>query len=98
MAKIKMDIDALTQSAQTINTRISELQALNSRLEELISRIGASWEGNASAAYIATMRAHAEKAKKMIDVLMEYKKYVDTAVSKFSGLDQGAAARIRGSF
>lgn len=98
MAKIRMDIEALTANAAQIDARITELQALNSRLESLISRIEASWDGVSSIAYIAIMRGHAEKAKKMIAVLTEYKKYVETAIEKFRSIDNGSASRIRNSF
>lgn len=98
MAKIKVDIEALTSNSSALNSRIAELQNLNSRLEDLINRIDSSWEGQASLTYISTMRNHASKAKKMVDVLTEYKKYVDSAISKFSNVDKNAAAKIRGSF
>ena len=98
MAKIKVDIDALTSNSSVLNSRIAELQNLNSRLEDLINRIDSSWEGQASLTYINTMRNHAAKAKKMVDVLTEYKKYVDSAISKFSNVDKNSAAKIRGSF
>ena len=98
MAKIKVDIDALTGNSSVLNSRIAELQSLNSRLEDLINRIDASWEGQASVTYINTMRTHAAKAKKMVAVLSEYKKYVDSAISKFSNVDKNAASKIRNSF
>ena len=98
MAKIKVDVDALSANSTALNSRISELQNLNNRLEDLINRIESSWEGQASLIYINIMRNHALKAKKMVDVLMEYKKYVDSAISKFSGVDKDSASKIRSSF
>lgn len=98
MARIKADIDALMGNSSVLNSKIAELQSLNSRLEELINRIDSSWEGQASMTYINTMRTHAAKAKKMVAVLTEYKKYVDSAISKFSNVDKDAAAKIRRSF
>ncbi len=98
MARIKVDVDALTANSSALSNRISELQGLNSRLEGLIDRIESSWEGAASLIYINTMRAHAAKAKKMVCVLEEYKKYVDEAVAKFSTVDKEAAAKIRASY
>lgn len=98
MAKIRIDENSLRQNSHALNTRISDLQNLNSRLEELINRIDGSWEGQASESYIATMRKYSEQAKKMINVLNEYKKYIDTAINNFSNVDRNAASRIRGSF
>ena len=98
MAKIRIDIDALLANSSVISTKIGELENLNIRLDDLISRIGASWEGDSSIAYINKMRGHSSKAKKMIEVLAEYKKYVDSAASKFNAVDRNSAAKIRSSF
>lgn len=98
MAKIKVDIDALKSNSASLETRIGELQGLNSRLESLIAQIQASWEGQASILYIAKLTAQAAKAKKMVDVLTEYKKYVDNAITKFSTTDSNSGNKIRNSF
>lgn len=98
MAKIKVDIEALKSNASSLEGRIAELQNLNTRLEALIARIQASWEGQASIIYIAKITAQAAKAKKMVEVLTEYKKYVENAVAKFSNVDNTSANKIKGSF
>ena len=98
MAKIKIDENALRANAIALNTRISDLQALNNRLDALIIRIGDSWDGSASEAYIARITEQAAKAKQMVKILQEYKNYVETTVQKFTDLDSRAASRIRGSF
>lgn len=98
MAKIKIDENALRANAIALNTRISDLQALNTRLDTLIVRIGDSWDGNASEAYITRITDQAAKAKQMVKILEEYKRYVETTVQKFTDLDTRAASRIRGSF
>lgn len=98
MAKIKIDENALRANAIALNTRISDLQALNTRLDTLILRIGDSWDGNASEAYITRITDQAAKAKQMVKILEEYKRYVETTVQKFTDLDTRAASRIRGSF
>ena len=98
MAKIKVDIEALKSNASSLEGRIAELQNLNNRLEALIARIQASWEGQASIIYIAKITAQAAKAKKMVEVLTEYKKYVENAVAKFSNVDSTSANKIKGSF
>ena len=98
MAKIKIDESALRSNAAALETRIGELQNLNGRLSELITRIESSWEGQSSVTYIAKMMSLAAKAKKMEQVLREYKKYVESTVNKFTELDNSAANRIRNSF
>ena len=98
MAKIKIDADGLKANAAALDTRISDLQNLITKLEELINRIQGSWEGQASVMYIAKLLAQSAKAKKMVEVLQEYKKYVEKALSKFTELDSGSANKIKNSF
>lgn len=98
MAKIKINEEALRANSIALSKKIEELQNLNSRLESLIAAIGDSWDGKASEAYVAQMLGYATKAKEMTAVLTEYKKYVDSAVNKFSAVDAKSASRIRNSF
>jgi WXG100 family type VII secretion target len=98
MAKIKINEEALERSSQALQAKINELTNLNSRLDSLIGRIGDSWDGEASQRYISMMLSYSKKAKSMIDVLNEYKKYVDSAVSDFQTRDKDSASRIRNSF
>lgn len=98
MAKIKIDIDALKSSSSSLASRIGELEALNKRLETLLVNVASSWEGQASLAYVAKMREYHDKAKDMVRVLTEYKKYVDKAVELFNEKDRNAANRINNSF
>lgn len=95
MPKIKIDTEGLKNSSENIGARIAELQNLNSRLESLIARIADSWEGNASEAYINLLRSYAEHAKNMINILNEYKKYIDKTVVKFSELDRNKANIVK---
>lgn len=98
MAVIKLDDNALKTRSAELSARIAELQNLNARLESLINRIDASWEGQSSIAYITTMRGYAERANKMVEVLTEYKKYVDTVLERIPSHDNISSNRIRGSF
>lgn len=98
MAKIKINEEALENSSRVLQTKINELISLNSRLEALIGRINDSWEGEASQRYISMMLTYSQKAKSMINVLKEYKKYVDSAVTDFRNRDKDSASRIKNSF
>ena len=98
MAKIKINEEALMRSANILESKTNELINLNSRLDSLISRINDSWEGEASQRYISIMLSYASKSKSMIDVLNEYKKYVDSAVTEFREKDRNSATKIRNSF
>lgn len=98
MPKIKIDTEALKQNETSLGNKIAELQAIISRLENLIERINDSWEGGASELFISKIRAQAEKTKKMVDLLTEYKKYVTETIAKFSTLDNDSATKINNSF
>ena len=98
MAKIYMDIESLTKNASNLAARAATLTDLKARLDALIERIAASWEGEASAAYIQKMREYSKKVIEMIELVEEYKKYVDRAAEDFSKHDTDSASRIRGSF
>lgn len=98
MAKIRVNEEELLENGSSMEKKISELQALLTRLNALIERIEASWDGDASTAYINTMRGYATQAEAMIQVLTEFKTYVNSASSLFKNTDGSAAAKIRGSF
>lgn len=98
MAKIKIDIEALQSNVASLEAKIAELQSLNARLEALIARIQTTWEGKSSEIYISKILVLANKAKKMVEVLLEYKKYVESAISKFLSVDRDAANKIKNSF
>lgn len=95
---IKIEINKLQGYSSTLSQRITELQTLNTRLQTLISDIDASWDGDASEKYSLMLQGYLEKAKKMVGVLTEYKRYVDNAINKFSNLDKNSASTIIGIF
>lgn len=98
MAKIQISVEALRENSARLSAQIEELRNLNARLETLLLRIEGSWQGQASLVYIQMMRQHMARAVRMIDLLTEYKKYVDGAREQFSTLDAASASRIRNSF
>lgn len=98
MAKIDIDVAQLRANSSSMQGKITELQQLNSSLESLILRIGDSWEGQASEAYVALMQGYAARARNMEGVLEEFKKYIDDAANKFENLDNSSASKIRSSF
>lgn len=98
MAKIKVNAEMLRSNSNALNSKIQELTQMNQTLDSLMMRIGDSWDGDASNAYVNMMRNYKSKAEEMVSVLNEFKKYVDEAVNKFESTDQSAASRLRGSF
>ena len=95
MAVIKADVAALRANAKTINKDISELNRLNAELEHLLANIESTWEGKASEKYIAQMRKHKDKADKMVNVLFEFKGYIEKAATKLETMDKEGASKIR---
>ena len=98
MAKVEVNITALKENESSLEQQITQLEALNNRLESLIGRIESSWEGDASAAYIRVMRNYASQAANMVNVLNEFKKYVNNAANTFETLDKKSSSRIKSSF
>ena len=98
MAKFKVDITALRTDEKSLDQQIQDLMELNKRLETLISRIESSWEGDASVAYVRMMRNYASQAANMVEVLKEFKSYVNNAANTFESFDKKTASRIWGSF
>ncbi len=98
MALLRIDISSLRDNSNDLQKQITALQNMNARLAALITRIGDSWEGDSSAAYINTMRRYQQQAEKMVQVLSEFKSYVDNAAVRFETIDNANASRIRKTF
>lgn len=96
MARIKINIDGLQQNRNAIDQKINELQALNARLDSLLSSIESTWDGAASQQYIASMTQKKAKAKEMVAVLQELRNYMSQASERFEQQDKSGAAKIRG--
>lgn len=52
MAKIKVNAEMLRSNSNALNSKIQELTQMNQTLDSLIMRIGDSWDGDASNAYV----------------------------------------------
>lgn len=98
MALIRIDDIALAGNEALLRGQIRDLEALNARLEELLLRIESSWEGEASNAYIATMRARKLKAEQMVDVLNEFLSYIQETRGRFTSKDSDLAVLLRSAF
>lgn len=98
MAIFSADIDALRASSAVLNAKTAELERLNQRLEALIGRIDASWEGQASQTYIQGMQLRAQKAKEVAAMIGEFRAYVDSTASELSEMDAKMAAVLNSSF
>lgn len=88
----------LRQKARELAGRAQELTALNNKLEALIGDISGSWDGNASAAWVNSVRAYEEKAVAMVEVLEEFQGYANQAADQFEEEDTEAASIVRMAF
>lgn len=98
MAKLKVEISGLRTNQANLEKQIAELESLNRRLETLLGRIESSWDGDASDSYIRVMRGYAQQAANMVEVLKEFKTYVNKTADTFETLDKTVASRIFGAF
>lgn len=98
MGKIKVDTDRLRTDAEALSEKKRELDTLNRNLQGLLARIGESWEGEASAAYLNLMQSYAGRAQEIAAVLEEFRSYAERAAERFETADREAAAALRNSF
>ena len=94
----RINLDEIINNRNNLKKYIEDLKNLNSRLEQLINKIGDSWQGDASTSYINMMRKYADQARQMEQVLEEFDKYADSAVTRFSKTDEESANSIKNSF
>lgn len=98
MGRIKIEVDTLRNYASTVGGRISECEALNTRMSNLSSSITASWEGDAKRSYEAMMNGYIQQGTALIEILKKFQGYAQQAADLFDNVDSQCAARIRGSF
>ena len=98
MPKIKINEEILLGAGKKVQTQISELNAYNGKLSGLLNEIHTGWAGKSSNQYYDLMMEYHKKAVHMETLLAAFKKYSDTAVSKFQTLDQECANKINNSF
>lgn len=98
MGQLKFDIDALRGYVSTMNGHISEYEALNTQLEAMSADIVATWKGESSQAYSQLMGNYVTQAKKLTEILQQFRGYAQDTADKFEQLDASCASRIRQSF
>lgn len=98
MGQLKFDIEALRSYASAMNGHITEYEALNTQLETLSSEIVATWKGESSQAYSRMMTDYVMQAKKLTEILQQFRSYAQDTADKFENLDASCASRIRQSF
>lgn len=98
MGQLRFDIEALRSYANTMNGHISEYEALNAQLEGMSAEIVATWKGEASQAYTQMMGNYVVQAKKLTEILQQFRGYAQNTADQFETLDTSCASRIRQSF
>lgn len=98
MGQLRFDIDSLRNYVNTMNGHISEYEALNTQLEGMSADIVATWKGEASQAFTQVMGNYVVQAKKLTEILQQFRGYAQDTADKFETLDTSCANRIWQSF
>ena len=88
MAKIDIDIETIRSSATTLEAKVNELKVMRFRLYKLIGNINDTWDGEASEAYIQKLEGYLVNIDNMVEIYMNYKKYLDDVAFRFDELDK----------
>lgn len=87
MAKIDIDVETIRSSASTLEAKVNELKVMRFNLFKLINNINDTWDGEASEVYINKLEGYLIKIDNMVDIYIDYKKYLDDVADKFENLD-----------
>ena len=98
MGQLRFDIDSLRSYVNTMNGHISEYEALNAQLETMSADIVATWKGEASQAYTQMMGNYVVQAKKLTEILQQFRGYAQDTADQFETLATSWACRFRLSF
>lgn len=96
--RTRVEIDSLRNYANIIEGRISEYQALNSKMAAMKDTVIATWQGEASEAFNELMGNYVVDAEKLVEILTEFKNYAQKAADLFDSVDMECASKIRNSF
>lgn len=88
----------LGMAAAKLEAYTQQLHDLNNRLASIIGDVGATWEGQASSAWVAMMIRRQQQAEALIPVLEEFKSYAEKAKEEFVEEDNSAASIILSAF
>ena len=98
MGRIRIDPDSLRTYVATLNGRVSEFEALSSRMDSLNDSINSSWTGSAQVSFANLMDNQRQQLAKLVNILTQFSGYAQDTADRFETLDQECAQRIRSSF
>lgn len=98
MADFRAEIDSLREEAKQLQTQINKYKELEKKINTLLVRMRSSWEGDACNSYMNMMALYQGRINKMIQVLTDYKSYVEKSVTIIEDKDREIASQINNSF
>ncbi len=98
MSNIRIDYDGLAQQSAALKQYASEYESLSTRMKNMTEQIGASWEGNAAAAFVQVMQQYQQQGAAISEIIRTIQGYADSTSSSFQSVDAECAAMIRNSF
>ena len=98
MAKIKIDYDGLNQESGNLTSRISDYNAMMTKLRNLTEQISQGWKGDSGTSYVGKMNDYYNEGNKLIDVLNLFNNNIKDVTATFSQTDSECAASIMNSF
>lgn len=98
MSDIKIDYDGLSQASASLKNYAAAYDSLCARMKSMSDQISATWEGNASRAFVEMMQKYQKQGLLIKDIIATIEGYAQMTGSDFQAVDQECAARIRNSF
>lgn len=87
MSKITVDIQGLRENSDTLSNCVAEMENLYRRLNTLISQLDATWDGDASQAYISKLNRQANLVMDSAKITKEFSEYGKKTADKFEAID-----------
>lgn len=88
MSKIEVDIQGLRENSAILSNTVTQMENLYIRINKLVSTLDATWDGDASRAYINKLSKQAELVMKSAKITKEFAKYGSQTADKFETIDE----------
>lgn len=95
MGKFSVNIAALDQAASELSATIDELESIIVTYNALHTRMGESWDGAASEAFLNGMMRNREKMRESFRALLSYRSAIKKLAQKLRDMDEEEERLIR---
>ncbi len=87
MSKLKVDIDNLKSASKTLKQSKKDLKQVDKKLNELLKELDETWDGAASAEFIARLRTEISEMNKAIEAVDGIQKYSNNTAETMEKID-----------